>query len=141
MFLPALVFGIITFFMDGEFEFFNAKVFAFIDDFIFKDRLFFQIVENNIQDEVLTVLLILGTLFIALSKEKYEDEFIMKIRLDALLWATFVNYAILLLSILFIYGTPFFVVLEIQMVSTLILFAFRFKWMLYKSNRRLADEE
>jgi hypothetical protein len=85
-------------------------------------------VKNNVFDELIGLLLIAGGLFIAFSKEETEDEFIAKIRLESLVWATYFNYAILMLSVIFVYGMSFFGVLVFNMFTLLLFFIIRFNW-------------
>jgi hypothetical protein len=92
-------------------------------------------------DEISGLLLIIGGLLIVSSKAKSEDEFISKIRLESLLWATYVNYFILILTIIFIYDLIFFWILVFNMFTVLIFFIFRFNWVLYKSKKQIRDEE
>ena len=103
--------------------------------------MFFSITENNILDEIIGLLLIIGALLIAFSKEKSEDEFISKIRLESLVWATYINFAILIFTIIFIYDMIFFWVLVFNMFTVLIFFIIRFNWALYKSKNQIKDEE
>src|SRR5215831_8646790 len=51
----------------------------------------FTIQSNNFTDEIGGIVLIVGLLFIAFSKEKDEDERISQLRLESLLWAVFIN--------------------------------------------------
>jgi len=119
-------------------EFSKASV---VEQAIFNDTVFFSFTENNILDEIAGLLIIIGALLIAFSKEKLEDEFIAKIRLESLVWATYVNYAILLLSIIFIYDLMFFWVLVFNMFTILIFFIIRFNWVLNKTKNQIRDEE
>lgn len=97
--------------------------------------------ENNFLDESSSILAILGALFIAFSKEKSEDEFISKIRLKSLVWATYTNYAILILAILFVYDINFFFILIFNMFTLLVFFLIHFNWALYKLKNQTNDEE
>lgn len=99
---------------------------------------FFQ---NNILDELASLLLIVGAIFIVFSKAKIEDEFISKIRLDSLVWAVYVNYIILLLSIIFVYDLAFFTILVFNMFTVLFFFILRFNWILHKTNKIKSDEK
>jgi hypothetical protein len=53
---------------------------------------FIGIVNNNILNEILGVVIILSLLVVAFSKEKSEDEYISKIRLESLVWSVYLNY-------------------------------------------------
>jgi len=92
-------------------------------------------------DEMVELLLIIGGLLVAFSKNKEEDEFISKLRLESLLWATYINYGILIFSILFIYNISFFYVLVANMFTILLLFIIRFNWVLFKSAKFDKDEK
>ncbi|RLD35967.1 MAG: hypothetical protein DRI74_09935 [Bacteroidetes bacterium] len=117
------------------------KVLSFFNDELFKSLEFIVVVENNIIDEILGVLIIISASFIAFAKEKNEDEFISKLRLESLVWATYVNYAILILALIFVYNMSFFWVMVFNMFTVLIFFIIRYNWALYKSKRDLSDEK
>ncbi|MEM7186321.1 MAG: hypothetical protein AAF466_06650 [Bacteroidota bacterium] len=113
----------------------NMTVFSIhSDDAIFGEaKGFFQLVENDILDELIAVFIIVGGLFISFSRERIEDEFVYKLRKDSLVWAVIFNYIVLLLAVLFVYGFTFFDVLVFNMFTPLIFFVFRFHFMKYKS--------
>ena len=136
LFVPALFLGIYYLVTDFEPEFLNIQVFTVINEEIMSDSEYFTMMGNNVIDEIIGLLLIFGMAFIAMSKQKNEDEFISKIRVESLLWATYVNYAILVLAIILVYGFSFFWVLVFNMFTVLLFFIIRFNWALYKSNSR-----
>ena len=141
LFIPGIILGIGYLIFQSEISLFNTKVFAIAEEVIFSDTTFFSILENNVLDEITSILLIIGALLIAFSKEKSEDEFISKIRLESLVWATYINYAILILAILFVYNMTFLWVLVFNMFTLLVFFLIRFNWALYKSKNQIGDEE
>lgn len=95
---------------------------------------------NNILDEILCVLTIIGGLIVLFSREPSEDEFIKSIRLQSLKTAVFWNYIILLICICFVYGFPFFHVLVAHMFSVLLFYIIIFHWKLYQI-KNWQDEE
>jgi len=117
------------------------NVLVIAEEEIFSNTNFLSISENYVLDEIASILLITGALLIAFSKEKSEDEFIAKIRLESLVWATYVNYAILILAIMFVYEMTFLWVLVFNMFTLLIFFLIRFNWALYTSKNQISDEE
>lgn len=133
LFIPSLIAGILLLIFQPGPSFTNAPVFAVADGQFFGKILFFKIVETQLLDEFISVGLIVGALFIAFSREREEDEFIAKVRLDSLLWATYVNYGILLLCIIFVYEMAFYWVMVLNMFTLLFFFIIRFKLVLYKS--------
>jgi len=96
-------------------------------------RPLYAFVMNNLADELTAILAIVALAMIAFSKEKIEDEYIAKIRLDSLLNATYVNYLILIFCILFFYELSFLSVLIYNMFTLLVVFIARYYYVLYKS--------
>lgn len=134
--LPSLLAGIVYLIL-GEIEGPEWNVFAFWTEELFGAQRYFVVVENVVVDEFIAIGLLLGSVFVALSKEKEEDEFIMRIRLESLVWALYWNYGVLLVAILFVYDMPFFWVMTVNMFSPLLLFVARFRWKL----KPVRDEE
>ena len=97
--IPGVLFGALYLIYQADISFFDAKVFAITKSALFGDTSFFTISENNILDEIASILIIVGALLIAFSKEKIEDELISKIRLESLVCATYINYLILILAV------------------------------------------
>ncbi len=141
LFISGIILGVVSEISQSDFAFLNVKVFAIADQAIFGKTVFFTISESNILGEIVGLLLIIGAIFIAFSKEKSEDEFISRIRLESLVWATYINYAILIFTIVFIYGLAFLDVLVFNMFTLLIFFIIRFNWVLYKTKKQVRDEE
>lgn len=146
---PSLILLVISFlglifvlnFNDDEAVQLQTKVFALMNDQDLKGSLYFSWTKNNILDEIVMLTFIISGLLFAFSKEKIEDEMVSKIRLESLVWATYLNYAILAFSIIFIYGLPFLNFMMYNMFTLLVFFIARFHWMLYKNNKTVSDEE
>jgi hypothetical protein len=128
----AVIVSIILFFLN-ELPFFNLKTFAMINNEVFRDTEYFKVIRDNLQFEIASILLIVGLIFIAFSKVKNEDEFTSKLRLESLLWATYINYGLLLLTIMFVYGLVFLNVMAYNFFTILIVFIIRFRFVLWKS--------
>lgn len=147
LFIPSCIFGAILLFMFWEaqnipgLDWFNWNVPAIATEEPLSDPQFFLIVKTNVLDEIISLLIIISALFVAFSKEKQEDEYISKIRLESLVWATYVNYAVLALAIIFVYDLAFFWILVFNMFTILLFFIIRFNWVLYKSKKQVRDEE
>ena len=141
LFIPGIALGIFFLINQSELEFLNVTVFSIAEQPIFENAKFFKFTENNILDELIGLLLITGAIFIAFSKERSEDEFISKLRLESLVWATYINYAILILAMVFVYDMAFFWVLVFNMFTLLIFFIIRFNWAVHKSKNQIRDEE
>ncbi len=140
--VPSAILGILlTFDVIGFEHLFKAKMFAIYADVIFGSTVVFGLVENTILDEILGILCIVGAILVAFSKEKEEDEFIAKIRAESLVWATYINYAILVFCILFFYGSGFYYVMIFNMFTILIIFIIRFHYQLYNSKKSCSNEK
>lgn len=127
--------GIFILLTDYESNFLTTKVLAvYNDEAIFtSSKGFFKIIENSIIDELTAIAIIIGGFLVVFSREKIEDEFISKLRSDSLIWAIVVNYGILVLAILFVFGLSFFDILVFNMFTPLLFFIFRFNFLKHKS--------
>ncbi|GAB2775702.1 hypothetical protein [Salinimicrobium soli] len=139
--IPCVVFGFFTVITDYEPEFLDVQVFAlFIDGFLGEDKII-GFTGNNILNEILGVLVICSGLLVAFSREKHEDEFISKIRLESLVWATYLNYGILVLAMLLFYDFTFLWVMIFNMFTILLFFIFKFNWSVWQLQKSLSYEE
>ena len=138
--IPATILGCMVIFNDFEFSFLNIKVLSLmpaeidatpgITPQIFKFR---SIVDDNFTSEIASILFIVGALLVAFSKEKNEDEYIAKIRLESLMWATYVTFAIQIFCILFFYEFRFLLSMIINMFTILIVFIIRYNYIIFSS--------
>lgn len=87
---------------------------------------------NNYIDEIALVGMLISLLLIGFSKLKIEDEYIQKIRLESLLWATYVNVGLLIVCTLFIYGDLYFDIIIYNLVTLPLFFVIRFHYYLAK---------
>ena len=141
MLIPSAILGIVYLIFGFEINFLDLKVFAIYSDEIFGDTVRFGFDRNNYTDEISSILFIIGAIFVAFSKEKYEDEFIAKTRLESLVWATYVNYIILIICFLFFYSSGFLYVMIFNMFTIIIFFIIRFYFILYMSKKTLSHEK
>ncbi len=88
-----------------------------------------------------TLMVLIGLFLIAFSKEKVEDEQIVQIRLDSLRWAIYLNYAILLFSLVFTENSESNHILFLNMWLPLLFFILRFQWVLYRLNRSVRKND
>lgn len=87
---------------------------------------------DELTEEILGVGLIIGLLLTAFSRERFEDEFVGKMRAESLMWAVYVNYIVLIIAFLFVYGTTFIDVLVFNLFTILIFFIGRFNFLMYR---------
>jgi hypothetical protein len=134
LFLPAFILGFAFLIFNYEIPFLNVDLKNWM--FIIKEEGMFNSTNNNLTDEVALVFTVIGLLLITFSREKTEDEFIQKIRMESFQWSVLVNYILLLLCTLFIYGSSFFIAMVANLLTVLIIFNIRFHWILFSSKSK-----
>ena len=140
--VPSAIFGFFLMLSDLESKLtIKSKVFALYNDEILGDKNHFGIISTDITITLVGVVFILGAMMVGFSKEKKEDEYVANLRLSSLMWAVWVNYVLLLLSFIFIYGMGFFHVMIYNMFTVLIIFIGRFNIILLKNKMISTDEK
>ena len=139
--IPAAILGIILALTDFECLPFKTNVFAFFNHEIFGKTDYFSFIYTNVTNTIVGVLFIAGALLVGFSKEKTEDEFIGILRQSSLLWAVLVNYILLLIAFVFIYGTAFLTVMLYNMFTVLLIFIIRFNYVLFINSKLMPDEK
>lgn len=118
----------------------DFPVFAIKSNGILEDSVFFGMIKNDISDEIVALLIISGGLIVAFSAEKLEDEWIREIRLKSMSKAVGFNYLMLVFCIIFFYGTSFYMVMIINMFSTLYFYIISFHLNLRLANSKVDKE-
>ena len=140
--VPSAFFGFFLMLSDLESTLkINSKVFALYNDEIMGSQRHTGIISTDITNTLVGVFFILGAMMVGFSKEKKEDEYVANLRLSSLMWAVWVNYVLLLLSFIFIYGMGFFHVMIYNMFTVLIIFIGRFNIKLFINRMIPADEK
>jgi hypothetical protein len=142
LFVPAFIASIVISVFEINFD--NnwvVNVFAFADTFMMSNDNYFTVIQNSIVDEVILFCLIIGGVLIGFSKLKIEDEFTTKIRYESLVWATYLNYGLILFFTVFIYGFSYLNILFFNTFTLLLFFIIRFHYMIYKLNKSTNDDE
>jgi amino acid transporter len=139
--IPATLFGLYIIFSDFEFDFLNARVFTLYSNEILGDSVTMGFINTNLTATITGIVFIISAFCVAFSREKTEDEFIARIRLESLLWATYINYGILLFCFLFFYDFGFFYVMIINMFTILVIFIIRFQYLLHRAKKSLSHEK
>ena len=84
---------------------------------------------------------ILGAIFATCSREKIEDEMVRQLRLNSLLVALYVNYAVLIVCSLLVYDLDFLLVMMYNMFTMLLIFMVVFRYRMWRLNKEAKDEE
>lgn len=141
-FIPCLVLSILLSLFDIDTEkYLNVQVAAIYLDEFFGNKQYFQIIKNNIVDELLVLGLIIGGILVGFSKLKVEDEMISKIRYESMVWAIYLNYVLIILFTIFTYGVSYLAILMYNTFTLLLFFIIRFHYMIYKLNKANKDDE
>jgi len=92
----------------------------------------FKNTEIAIFPNLFGILIIIGGVLVGFSKEKIEDEYISSLRLKSVFWSLIVTYSIILILFLTIFGSLFFTAMILIMFLPLVLYVFRFNYLLLK---------
>lgn len=130
-FFPSLIMGSWQLMADLQPEWLNFEVVALLYP-KGGSWLPFRVIENNLADEICAVFLLISGILIMFARERDEDELVMKLRLESILWAALVNGLLLLISIIFFYDFTFFYVMIFNLFLLFLLFIVRFHWVLRK---------
>ncbi|MBE0651146.1 MAG: hypothetical protein IH595_09925 [Bacteroidales bacterium] len=139
--IPTFIIGFFVVFFDFEPKFLEGKMFTIYTAGIAHHPIIFGLVDVNLTNTIVGVLCLIGALLVAFSKEKNEDEFIANTRFESLLWATYVNYGVLIFCFLFFYAFEFLSVMILNMFTILFFFIARFHFILYFKNAKSMSHE
>lgn len=140
MLVPSSLLGLFIIISDYDFPFLDTRVFTFYSGTLHEPH-YFDFIKANLTGTLVGVLFLIGAILVAFSKEKHEDEFISGIRLESLLWATYINYGVLVFCFIFFYEFEFLYVMIFNMFTILIFFIIRFYYMLYRAKKSLSHEK
>ena len=99
---------------------------------------------DNTDSHLLNNIAIIGTSIGAIlatcSREEVEDEMTGQIRLNSLLTALYINYAILIVCSLLIYDLDFLSVMLYNMFTILLIFMVVFRWKIWQVKKATENE-
>lgn len=90
---------------------------------------------HDLTDELAILLCFTSLFMIAFSKERQEDEYLLKVRLRALQISVYVNYLVLAVSTIAIYGLSYLYVLYGNLFTILIIFIAVYYYEVHFKNR------
>jgi hypothetical protein len=123
--VPSLILGLLILYKDFSFSFLNLPQRVARPNEL-------DLGDHNLTNEVALSGIIIGLMMIAFSREKHEDEFINRLRLESLQWSVIINYVLLLIATWFINGAGFLQVMVYNMLTVLVIFIVYFHVMLLK---------
>jgi hypothetical protein len=136
--IPSAIFGLFTVFTNFEPEWLKVPMFTFFADktpFSSEETIYFSTITTNIANEIAAIFFLVSAILVAFSKAKNEDEFITKLRLESLVWSTYIHFGILLIGMLFLFNIEFFTFMIFNMFTLLLVFIVKFNVSLFKSKR------
>ena len=83
----------------------------------------------------------IGAILATCSRENIEDEMTGQIRLNSLLIALYINYAILIVCSLVIYDLDFLSVMLYNMFTILLIFMVVFRWKIWRVKKATENEQ
>jgi len=123
-----------------EFNFrFEMPVIAVIS--AYKETRLFSVFSTNFADETIMLAFLSGLALVAFSNEKEELTIYKNLRITALITTAQISTAILLFSILFIYGGAFMAIVVLNLFLPLVLYLIIFTLKKFKSCRNQAGDK
>ena len=141
VFIPSLVMAFLSVAYEIEPKIFDLTTISIVNDQLLATPIFFKTLSANLFSEIMAILAIVSGIIVAFSKMKHEDELIQSLRLNSLVWATYVNYIALALAILLVFGMSFFWVVLFNIFTLLVFFIGRFYYKYYAFQKAANYEE
>ncbi|MCS5489707.1 hypothetical protein [Algoriphagus limi] len=129
LFLPFAVLTFLCAFYEFEFSWLEMSPGTLKDVFNFEDR--------NLTNELAIIGLLASLFLISFSKEKEEDEYIQKLRIDSILLACYGYFLLNVIGTVVFYGVDYLSFIFFNMFSIPVLFILRFRWVMFKQERNL----
>lgn len=101
----------------------------------------FTIIYKNIFNEIVAVPLLISLIFVAFAKEKNEDEYLTRIRLESLSWSILINSTLLLIAWIIVFREGFYNIMVYNMFTVLILYIIRFYGIMYINKKQFNNEK
>lgn len=131
--IPSIILGLFVMFDSLSLDFFTIKVpldYIAYDGGISVKGSIPNGTKLNFTDEIATIGSIIGLIFIAFSKVKFEDEYVSKIRLESLQWAIYLNFVLLIIATIFVHGLAYYNITVYNMFTPLVIFIIRFYYLI-----------
>jgi len=103
-------------------------------------RSFIGVIDDNFTNELAALFILIGSVLVAFSKQKVEDEFFQQLRFESIIWALKVQSIVLLLAILFLYNFAFLAFMMIALVSFYVFYIGRYHFQLMKVKKNAHAE-
>ena len=140
MFVPFLAACVWLLLGPGECEWLSVKVPALLTLDLMATSQWFGMTVTDPVNEICMLGLLISLVFLALSKEKDEDEMTAAVRMQSFVWSFWCTAIVMLIVILFVYDFAFMYFAFASMFVCFILYICKFNYEMIKI-RRLQNEE
>lgn len=130
--ITGIVFAVLYFTVKFRFE---VPVFALVSSYL-KTK-YFTTFSTNFTDESIYLLLLTGLTLVVFSEEKHEKDIFKVLRYKALVRTVIADIAFLAISVIFIYGSGFLVMVMINVFLPFIFYLLFFNFMKIKELRNI----
>ncbi|MCB9046179.1 MAG: hypothetical protein H6550_08560 [Chitinophagales bacterium] len=130
----AIVLMILAFFYEYDLPFLAYNTCHSTKDFLDTSN-------HNLTDELAVVSLFACLFFLAFSKEKHEDEYLNEVRLKALQISVYINYIVLAVATVTVYGLSYMYVLYGNLFTILVIFILVYYYRVHIKGRLAREEQ
>ena len=128
--LPGFILLMIRFYYDLKPSFFDIKSFAIYSTYL--QTKYFSIINNHFTEELGGFLLLLGSTFVVLSKEKAEKPVFNELRLKAFILCFYTSSLFLIVTVLFVFGIAFIKIILFGLLIPYLVYYCIFKYLLFR---------
>lgn len=132
--IAGIILGIIRFYFGIKPDLLEGKVFALYSVFLHSKSM--VVIKNQLIDEIVGLLLIIGLFMVAFAREKNESPEISAIRLKAFMLSVTLNTVFVIVSLLFTYGIAYFYMMITGLFLQLSFYTIFFRIMIYVERNR-----
>ena len=126
--------GIVRFWYGIKPDFLNFKMFAIYSSYLQSKT--FEVVTNQMSEEVVGILILSGLFMVAFAKEKNENHRISAFRLKSFFISFYLNTLFLILAMIFTFGFGFVYMMIVNLVSWLLIYIVSFRILIYIDSKR-----
>ena len=122
------ILGIIRFYFGVKPGILDQKVYAIYS--VFLETKTMRVIKNQMIEEIVGILLIIGLFLIAFTREKMENQQVNSFRLKAFFISIYINTAFLIASLIFTFGFAFVYMMILDLILPLSIYIISFQIML-----------
>jgi len=132
--LTGIILGITRFYFGFKPGFLERKVYAVYS--VFLQTKFMVVIKNQLIEEIVGLLLIIGLFMVAFAREKEESPEMNEIRLSAFFISVYLNGVFVITSILFTYGFAFIYMTILSLFMQIFCYIIAFHYLRYRAGNK-----